>query len=180
MIHWVGSGDGRRGQPRLWPFTSRGSASAVRGCKSAAQTSRGVDRGWALTAGARRTALAQAVIFVLSGSVALLADLIHNFGDAATAIPLAVAFSLRSERAERVAGLFVVAAIFVSACVAGVEAVQRLVSPETPTTSQLSPLRAASAMGGTGWPRSSGRGRGCGSTARLWSLTAITREPTRT
>jgi hypothetical protein len=126
------------------------------------------------------TALAQAVIFVLSGSVALLADLIHNFGDAATAIPLAVAFSLRSERAERVAGLFVVAAIFVSACVAGVEAVQRLVSPETPTTSQLSPLRAASAMGGTGWPRSSGRGRGCGSTARLWSLTAITREPTRT
>jgi cation diffusion facilitator family transporter len=57
---------------------------------------------------------------------------IHNFGDAATAIPLGVAFLLRSERAERYAGLFVVAAIFVSACVAGAEAVRRLINPETP------------------------------------------------
>jgi cation diffusion facilitator family transporter len=78
------------------------------------------------------TALAQVAIFALSGSVALLADLIHNFGDAATAIPLAAAFLLRSERAESVAGLFVVAAIFVSACVAGVEAVSRLVRPDPP------------------------------------------------
>jgi cation diffusion facilitator family transporter len=79
------------------------------------------------------TALVQLAIFVASGSVALLADLIHNAGDAATAIPLAVAFMLRSERAEGYAGLFVVAAIFISACVAGVEAVQRLVHPEAPT-----------------------------------------------
>ena len=42
------------------------------------------------------TASAQAVVFALTGSVALLADLIHNFGDALTAIPLGVAFVLRS------------------------------------------------------------------------------------
>ena len=79
------------------------------------------------------TATAQLAIFIASGSVALLADLIHNFGDAATAIPLAIAFLLRSERAERLAGLFVVAAIFASACVAGAEAVSRLIHPQTPT-----------------------------------------------
>lgn len=79
------------------------------------------------------TALVQTAIFVASGSVALLADLIHNFGDAATAIPLGIAFLLRSERAERIAGLFVVAAIFISACVAGVEAVSRLIHPAAPT-----------------------------------------------
>lgn len=78
-------------------------------------------------------ALAQTIIFIASGSIALLADLIHNFGDAATAIPIGAAFLLRSERAERYAGLFVVAAIFISACVAGVEAVSRLIHPQTPT-----------------------------------------------
>jgi cation diffusion facilitator family transporter len=78
-------------------------------------------------------AASQTLIFVLSGSIALLADLIHNFGDAGTAIPLGIAFLLRSARAERWAGLFVVAAIFVSACVAGVEAVSRLIHPENPT-----------------------------------------------
>jgi cation diffusion facilitator family transporter len=79
------------------------------------------------------TAVAQLAIFVASGSIALLADLVHNFGDAATAIPLAIAFALRSQRAERGAGLFVVAAIFFSACVAGFEAISRLIDPETPT-----------------------------------------------
>jgi len=78
-------------------------------------------------------AIAQTIIFALSGSVALLADLIHNFGDALTAIPLGIAFVIRSERAERVAGLLVVAAIFISACVAGVEAVTRIVHPSPPT-----------------------------------------------
>jgi cation diffusion facilitator family transporter len=76
---------------------------------------------------------AQLAIFIASGSVALLADLIHNFGDASTAIPLGAAFLLRSARAERWAGLFVVATIFVSACVAGVEAISRLIHPQTPT-----------------------------------------------
>lgn len=78
------------------------------------------------------TALAQLAIYLASGSVALLADLIHNFGDAATAFPLAVAFLLRSERAEGYAGLFVVLAIFASACVAGTEAVSRLLHPQAP------------------------------------------------
>jgi cation diffusion facilitator family transporter len=87
--------------------------------------------GWSLLVlGA--TALAQAAVFVASGSVALLADLIHNFGDAATAVPLAIAFALRSARAERWAGLAVVFAIFVSACVAGYEAIVRLIEPREP------------------------------------------------
>ena len=76
------------------------------------------------------TAAAQAVIFVASGSVALLADLIHNVGDASSAIPLGVAFALRSAKAERWAGLAVVAAIFASACVAGYEALERLIDPQ--------------------------------------------------
>jgi cation diffusion facilitator family transporter len=90
-------------------------------------------------------AIAQTLVFVLSGSVALLADLIHNFGDALTAVPLGIAFVLRSERAERGAGLAVVAAIFVSACVAGAEAVARLVHPSAPD--HLVALAAAGALG---------------------------------
>jgi cation diffusion facilitator family transporter len=93
-------------------------------------------------------AAAQTLIFLLSGSVALLADLIHNFGDAGTAIPLGVAFLLRSARAERGAGLFVVAAIFVSACVAGVEAVARLIHPQTP--GHLAALTGAGLLGFAG------------------------------
>jgi cation diffusion facilitator family transporter len=94
------------------------------------------------------TALAQLAIYLAAGSVALLADLIHNFGDAATAIPLAIAFVLHSERAEGWAGLFVVAAIFISACVAGIEAVSRLIHPQTPT--HLIALAAAGLLGFAG------------------------------
>src|SRR5205823_203697 len=64
------------------------------------------------------TAVAQTLIYALTLSVALLADLIHNFGDASTAIPLGLAFVLRSARGERLAGLAVMLAIFGSACVA--------------------------------------------------------------
>jgi len=78
------------------------------------------------------TAAIQAVIYVATGSVALLADLIHNAGDAATAFPLGIAFALRSARAERWAGRAVVLAIFISACVAGYEALLRLIDPEPP------------------------------------------------
>jgi cation diffusion facilitator family transporter len=91
------------------------------------------------------TAIAQTVVFITSGSIALLADLIHNFGDALTAVPLAIAFALRSEVAERRAGLAVVAAIFVSACVAGAEAVRRLIHPAAP--SHLVVLALAGAVG---------------------------------
>lgn len=95
-------------------------------------------------------ALAQLLIFIASGSVALLADLIHNFGDAGTAIPLGIAFALRSARAERIAGLFVVAAIFISACVAGLESVSRLVHPQAPD--HLLALTAAGLIGfGANW-----------------------------
>ena len=91
------------------------------------------------------TAIAQTVVFLASGSIALLADLIHNFGDALTAVPLGIAFALRSDVAERRAGLAVVAAIFISACVAGVEAVRRLIHPSAPT--HLAVLALAGAIG---------------------------------
>src|SRR5437879_973539 len=78
------------------------------------------------------TAALQAVVFALSGSVALLADLIHNGGDALTAIPLAIAFLARSERGERWAGYVVVLTIFMSASVAAYGAVERLVHPPHP------------------------------------------------
>jgi cation diffusion facilitator family transporter len=92
------------------------------------------------------TAAIQAVIFVLSDSVALLADLIHNFGDALTAIPLAIAFIARSDRAELWAGYAVVLAIFVSACVALVETIQRFINPQ-----ELSHLWALAAAGAVGF-----------------------------
>jgi len=93
-------------------------------------------------------AVAQAVVFIASGSIALLADLIHNSGDALTALPLGIAFALRSQFAERCAGFAVVGTIFVSACVAGVAAVQRLVHPSAPT--HLAALAIAGAIGYAG------------------------------
>ncbi|MDA0173186.1 cation diffusion facilitator family transporter [Solirubrobacter taibaiensis] len=76
------------------------------------------------------TGVAQIGVFAATGSVALLADLIHNVGDALTAVPLAIAFLLRSARAERGAGYVVVAVIFFSACVAAFQAVDRLINPQ--------------------------------------------------
>ncbi len=91
---------------------------------------------------------AQVAIFLLAGSVALLADLIHNFGDAMTAIPLGIAFFLRSFRGEKLAGLAVVLAIFVSACVALYEAIQRFIHPQHLT--HLWILAAAGVIGFAG------------------------------
>ena len=93
-------------------------------------------------------AVAQLLIFALTGSVALLADLIHNFGDALTAVPLAIAFYLRSLRAEKIAGFFVVLAIFVSACVALYETIMRLIHPQQLT--HLWVLAAAGVIGFVG------------------------------
>lgn len=93
-------------------------------------------------------ALAQLGIFLVTNSVALLADLVHNVGDALTAVPLAIAFYLRSFRAEKLAGLAVVLAIFVSACVALYESVQRLVHPQELT--HLWVLAAAGVIGFAG------------------------------
>jgi len=94
------------------------------------------------------TAGAQAAVYVLSGSVALLADLVHNAGDAATAIPLGIAFALRSPVGERRAGLAVMLAIFASACVAGAEAVHRLLDPSG--VDHLGALAAAGLIGFAG------------------------------
>ncbi len=91
------------------------------------------------------TALVQVTIFVLTGSVALLADLIHNVGDALTAVPLGIAFLLRSVRGEKIAGLLVVLAIFVSACVALYETIFRLVDPKP--ISHIGALAAAGIIG---------------------------------
>lgn len=91
------------------------------------------------------TALIQLAIFLITGSVALFADLVHNFGDALTAVPLAIAFFLRSFRAEKIAGYAVVLAIFVSACVALYETIQRLLDPEELT--HLWVLAAAGVIG---------------------------------
>ena len=86
------------------------------------------------------TAVAQMVIFVFTGSVALLADTIHNFGDAATALPLWAAFTLSRRaptrrftyglgRAEDLAGVFIVLAILVTGIIAGYESIRRLSDP---------------------------------------------------
>ncbi len=86
------------------------------------------------------TAIAQVAIVIISGSIALAADTIHNFSDALTAVPLWIAFALSTKaatrrytygfgRVEDVAGLFVVAMITLSAILAGYEAIERLIHP---------------------------------------------------
>ena len=91
---------------------------------------------------------AQVLLFAVVGSVALLADLVHNFGDALTAVPLGIAFFLRSFRGEKLAGLAVVAVIFASACVALYETIQRLIDPRD--LSHLWVLAAAGVVGFAG------------------------------
>lgn len=87
------------------------------------------------------TALIQIVIVVMSASVALAADTIHNFADALTAVPLWIAFALGAKpatrrytygfgRVEDLAGSFVVAMITMSAIIAGYEAIARLIHPQ--------------------------------------------------
>src|SRR5262245_52239839 len=91
--------------------------------------------------GLAATALLQLFVVFLSGSVALLADTIHNFGDAATAIPLAIAFWFARRkpsrrftfgygRVEDLAGIAVVLTILASAIIAGYESIQRLLNPQ--------------------------------------------------
>jgi cation diffusion facilitator family transporter len=87
------------------------------------------------------TALLQLVIVLVSGSVALLADTIHNFADAGTSIPLWIAFALSKRgpsrrftygygKTEDVAGVVIVLIIFFSACVAAYESVLKIVHPK--------------------------------------------------
>lgn len=102
---------------------------------------------WALKislVGLGLTALFQVVIVLMSGSTALLADTIHNFGDAATSLPLWVAFALQQRgqtrrftygygRTEDVAGVIIVGVIFFSACVAGYESIMKIIHPQPVT-----------------------------------------------
>ena len=105
------------------------------------------------------TAALQLVVVALSGSVALLADAVHNVGDALTAIPLAAAFLLSRRpptlrltygfgRTEDLAGLAVLAIILFSAVYAACEAIQRIVHPHTPGL--LWAVAAAGAIGFVG------------------------------
>jgi cation diffusion facilitator family transporter len=102
------------------------------------------------------TALLQLGVVLLSGSVALLSDTIHNFGDAATALPLWIAFALTRlgssrrfpfgyGRVEDLAGVMVVLIILFSALVAGYQAVERLINPQP--VGFLGALAAAAIVG---------------------------------
>ncbi|MBA2363440.1 MAG: cation diffusion facilitator family transporter, partial [Chloroflexia bacterium] len=108
---------------------------------SALETSeRGI---WALKVslvGLGATALFQVVIVLISGSVALLADTVHNFSDALTAVPLWIAFALARRppsrrytygygRAEDIAGVIIVGMIALSAAIAAYESVRRFIEP---------------------------------------------------
>src|SRR5215831_17466070 len=102
-----------------------------------AETRRGM---WALKwsfVGLLATALLQLVVVVISGSVALFADTLHNFADAATAIPLGIAFGLARlkpsrrfpygyGRVEDLAGLLIVATVLITALIAAYESALRL------------------------------------------------------
>jgi cation diffusion facilitator family transporter len=92
-------------------------------------------------AGLLATALMQVVVVWITGSVALLADTIHNFADGLTSIPLWIAFVLGRRaastgytygfrRAEDLSGLFIVAMIAFSAVLVGWESINRLINPE--------------------------------------------------
>ena len=103
-------------------------------------TSRGI---WAVQwslAALMVTAIAQLAVVYFTGSVALLADTIHNFGDASTAIPLWIAFRLARlkpsnrfpygyGKAEDLAGVAIVLLILTSAIIAGYESVDRFLNP---------------------------------------------------
>jgi cation diffusion facilitator family transporter len=102
------------------------------------------------------TSILQLAVIIASGSVALLADTIHNFSDALTAVPLFLAFRLARRpptrrytygygRAEDLAGLFVIAMIMLSAVIAAYEALSRLASPQP--INHLPWVAAAGAIG---------------------------------
>ena len=102
------------------------------------------------------TAAAQVALVLVTGSVALLADTIHNFSDALTAVPLWIAFVLGRRqanrrytygyrRAEDLAGIFIVGMIAFSAVLAGWESIRRLVDPQP--ISNLGLVMAAGVLG---------------------------------
>jgi cation diffusion facilitator family transporter len=126
---------------------------------AALATREGVRATWISLGGLGFTATLQLAVFASSGSVALLADTIHNFTDALTAVPLLIAFRLGTRppnrrypygyhRAEDVAGLAIVLLILASAVVAAIEAIGRLISPVAVTRAGW--VLAAGAIGFVG------------------------------
>src|SRR5579859_2342383 len=114
---------------------------------------------WISLAGLAATALAQAVVVALSGSVALLGDALHNAADALTAVPLGIAFLLSRRRptrrytygygrAEDLAGVVIVAVIVLSSAAAAYAAVTRLMHPHPVT--HLAAVAIAAAVGFAG------------------------------
>jgi cation diffusion facilitator family transporter len=106
--------------------------------------------------GLAATAVIQLAVVIVSGSVALLGDTLHNFADALTAVPLLAAFTLARRaptkrhtygygRAEDLAGLFVVAMIALSSALAGYESIRRLIHPQS--VSHLWAVAAAAVVG---------------------------------
>src|SRR5438477_756196 len=143
----------------LLPFGQGHSHGAMAADNALETSERGI---WALKvslAGLGITALLQLIVVLMSGSVGLLADTIHNASDALTAVPLWIAFSLSKRpptrrytygygRAEDVAGVVIVLMILLSAVVAGYESVLKLTNPQP--LSNLLWVAAASILGFVG------------------------------
>ncbi|GAA2775499.1 cation diffusion facilitator family transporter [Saccharopolyspora taberi] len=136
--HRSGSGWRARLRHALTPH-SHDPAGAVDGSLQASR--RGMRALWLSFGALTLTATGQAVLVGFTGSVALLGDTLHNFADALTAVPLAIAFLLARRsasrrftyglgRAEDLAGLLILAVIATSAVLAGWEAVRRLAQPQ--------------------------------------------------
>ncbi|MBN9077902.1 MAG: cation transporter [Rhizobiales bacterium] len=146
LLDWLGFGEDRHGHGGHGHSHGEGGHGHTHGVIDAtiATTDRGI---WAIKWSfviLAVTALLQIGVVILSGSVALLADTIHNVGDATTAIPLWIAFVLARRRpterfpyglgrVEDLAGILIVLIILFSAIVAGYEAVDRLVNPRAIT-----------------------------------------------
>jgi cation diffusion facilitator family transporter len=162
-------GHGRRGDDHVHPRGLRGvlgeifrphSHDAADSIDTALETTRRGVRAVVISFTALfATALAQLLVVVLTGSVALLADTIHNFSDALTAVPMFIAFRLSRRaanrrytygyrRAEDLAGLFVLAMITLSAVIAAWEAIDRLIHPRQ--VDHLGVLVAAGLIGFVG------------------------------
>lgn len=134
------------------------------------------------------TSALQLAVVAISGSVALLADTVHNVGDAVTAIPLWVAFMLARRkpskrftyglgRVEDLAGIAIVAIILFSALFAGYEAVQRLIHPQELAYIHWVVAAASSASSATNSSPCSASRSGARSTALPSSRMATTRVP---